>query len=120
MLYIKNNTNAILMAIFMALCSSQYVLAESRVYTINADDWARPRSGVSLIEYKALQQLMQDWANVSEGIIEIRFPGGEMGNLWAGELQDWLVALGIASENIRLFPGGAGIDSIDLVIKAER
>lgn len=118
--YFKMKLARILITLCMLCICGQCLRAESRIYSINADDWARPRSGANLLQYDALRQLMQDWSKLNEGMIEIRFPGGEMGSLWASELQDWLVALGIASDNIRLLPGRAGIDSIDLVIIAEK
>lgn len=96
---------------------SSIVFAAARSFTLNVDDWARPRSGERILSFPALRDFAAVWSTMPTGsVVEIRYPGGEEGSLWASELSDWLVALGIASEHIRLTPGYAWADRIALVI----
>lgn len=96
-------------------------LAAPRTFIVGIDDWARPRSGEHIVAFQELRDLATVWSTAAEGsVIEIRYPGGDEGGLWAGELRDWLVALGIASEHIRLTPGSARVDRIELVIVESR
>ena len=91
--------------------------AAKRTFIINADDWARPRSGARIIEFEELRDLAAIWsASPAGSLIEIRYPGGDEGALWASELSDWLVSLGISSDYIRLRSGSARTDQIELII----
>lgn len=99
----------------------------TRTFTLSADDWARPRSGETIVGFQALRDMAAIWSaneqgssNAEGSTIEIRYPGGDEGGLWAGELADWLVALGIPSNRIQLTPGNARADRIDLLIVPSR
>ena len=50
-------------------------------------------------------------------VLQIRYPGGESGSLWAEELRDWLVALGIPQARLKVEPGSADEESIDLILQ---
>ena len=90
--------------------------AQASEYSIHAEVWARPRSGDALLALPALQDLMRDFAANPDATIEIRYPGGEEGVLWAQELQDWLVALGIPSRRVDTVVGSGVQDSIHLLL----
>jgi hypothetical protein len=96
--------------------------AHAQSFELSTDDWVRPRNGQSVSEFKALQQAVAAWsADGGEGTIEIRYPGGEEGSLWARELTDWLVAFGVPSRHIQAAAGSAGRDRIVLnVIESEK
>lgn len=100
------------------LATAQAVVAAGpRNFSLSADEWARPRSGQRLTAFPALRDLAAVWGTVADGaVIEIRYPGGDEGSLWAAELSDWLVSLGYASDDIRLAPGSARADRIELII----
>ncbi len=51
-----------------------------------------------------------------QAIIEIRYPGGEPGILWASELRDWLISLGIPSDKIATYSGSPNGDELILQI----
>ncbi len=106
---------------FITLIFSFTIIAAPRHFTLSVDEWARPRSGVGIVSFPSLRDLVAVWSTVPEGsMIEIRYPGGDEGSLWASELSDWLVALGIASEHIKLTPGHARVDEIELMIVEPR
>ena len=85
-------------------------------YSIHAEVWARPRSGEALLALPAVQDLLREFDANPEAMIEIRYPGGEEGVLWAQELQDWLVALGVPSRRVDVAVGSGVQDSIRLLL----
>ena len=91
--------------------------AQAQSFELNTDDWVRPRNGAAIVGFEALRQTVEAWsAGGGSGIIEIRYPGGEEGGLWAAELTDWLVAFGVPSQHIHAAAGSAGRDRIVLEV----
>jgi hypothetical protein len=84
---------------------------------ITAAEWAQPRSGEVLLRHPALTQAVQGLQANAGAMLEIRYPGGDSGTLWARELQAWLVALGVESARIRLVPGSETADQVQLRIR---
>ena len=74
--------------------------ADPDSFSITADQWALPRSGSALIRLQPVQAAMADWVTDPAARILIQHAGSDVGNLWADELGDWLVALGIPSDHI--------------------
>lgn len=134
----------IAMGVSTTVAAAEAYVPGTRTFTLSADDWARPRSGETIVGFQALRDMAAIWsagaaqgsanaasagragaveqgsANAEGSTIEIRYPGGDEGGLWAGELADWLVALGIPSNRIQLTPGNARADRIDLLIVPSR
>lgn len=73
-------------------------LADS--FSLSADDWARPRNGTTLAHQPALAGAMQAFERERDAVLVIAHATGEAGELWAGELRAWLVALGVSSARI--------------------
>ena len=103
----------------MSVCS-----AES-VQIITAEDWARPRTGESLVRMPALKRTVRDYLDQKRKSsqkdqtgqrITIRHPRGEEGVLWAEELRGWLVALGIPSADITVSPESSRMDAVELAV----
>ena len=106
-------------AVFMSiyLLSATLNAAELRQFVLSADDWARPRGGETIVEFQTLRDMIAIWSTMVDGSkIEIRHPGGDEGSLWARELSDWLVALGVPSNSIQLTPGYPRADQISLIL----
>lgn len=95
--------------------------AHAQTFELNTDDWVRPRSGAAVVEFDALRKTVEAWSGAGGNVmIEIRYPGGEEGGLWARELTDWLVAFGVPSRHVRALPGSGRRDRIVLeVMEAE-
>lgn len=82
---------------------------------ITAVDWARPRSGQSLVRLPGLSAALHG-LEVSPGArLRIRHPGGEAGVLWAEELRAWLIALGLPAARLVL-QAGSEADVIQLEV----
>ena len=87
-----------------------------RIYALSADEWARPRSGAVIPELEPLRGAVRYWSQIDSGIIVIRHPGEDSGEIWAAELRDWLISLGVAADYIRLLAGNQDPDEIDLLV----
>jgi hypothetical protein len=99
-----------------ALCASGGAYAADN-FTISADQWALPRSGAALVRFAPLRAAVKDWLDHPEGRIVIVESGSDTSNLWAGELADWLVALGVPADRIgKRVSGVQGDDSITLSV----
>ncbi len=88
----------------------------ARIFTLSADEWARPRSGDIIPEMAPVRSAVSYWGRGVDALIIIRHPGGDSGELWAAELRDWLISLGVPSDYIRLVPGTQAADEINIVV----
>lgn len=91
--------------------------AQADTWSITAAEWARPRSGKSVLEMQAVASAVKDFNADTMSILLVRYPGGEEGALWAFELRDWLVSLGVPSNRIELYPGQSENGTITLGVK---
>jgi hypothetical protein len=98
----------------LLLLLAPFAVQSAQSWDISASEWARPRHGDWLVRQPALaaavEQLQQDPAVR----LQIHYPGGDEGVLWADELQAWLVALGISSERIEQVPGSGAADRVQI------
>ena len=87
-----------------------------RIFNLSADEWARPRSGDVIPELASVRAAVSYWGRGVDALVVIRHPGEDSGELWAAELRDWLISLGVPSDYIRLTPGTQQADEIKLVV----
>lgn len=104
------------MVLFVVLILVTNVVSSSD-FVLDADDWARPRNAAYIIALAPVKNAVSQWLEEPDKRIIIRYPGGETGLLWAAELKDWLVALGIPSQHIEQGPGSPKPDQ--LIISVE-
>jgi hypothetical protein len=103
--------------LILLMCSAATKLtAEDFSVRLKAEQWDMPRHGETLLKQSELAKIVHRWLQQPEAIIEIRYPGGEEGELWVGELMDWLISLGIPSNAINHIPGSGAEDVINLVL----
>ena len=79
-----------------------------------AEQWELSRNGDALIRIPVINNVINQWSLKPKQKIELHFPGGEEGELWVGELRDWLISLGVPSKNIVVIPGSGVEDVIKL------
>ncbi len=111
----------------LIMLTSMAVCPAESVQVITAEDWARPRSGESLVRMPALKRTVRDYLEQKSNQkgsqsdqrgqrISIRHPRGEEGVLWAEELRGWLIALGIPSADITVSPQSSRTDAVELAV----
>ena len=104
------------LCIAVLLLGAEAIASTARIYTLSADDWARPRSGDVIAGFDALQAAVHYWDRLDNALVVIRYPGEDSGELWAAELRDWLISLGVPSDYILLVAGTQAADEIRLVV----
>ena len=104
--------------LFMLLVSS-LVQADDSNWHITADEWARPRTGEMLTELPGVKQAVHALVENSDAVLQIRYPGGDEGILWASELMAWLTALGVGAERMETLPGSSRPDAIQLLVTTQ-
>ncbi len=87
---------------------------------ITAEQWARPRSGDSVVKLPGLAALVEAVERDATSRLVVRFAGGDEGSLWAEELRSWLVALGLPSARIQLEPSLPQSDKLQLELRLPR
>jgi hypothetical protein len=87
-----------------------------RIFTLSADEWARPRTGAVIPQLAAVRSAVSYWGKGSDKAMIIRYPGEDTGELWAAELRDWLISLGVPSDYILLSSGTQAADEIKLEV----
>ncbi len=97
-----------------ALLMSSALAAETTLWTLGADTWARPRDGQSIAQMAPLPEVIRQWSQDTAQRLVIHYPGGEDGQLWAHELRSWLVALGVPQDRQELVAGSQQADRIEI------
>lgn len=110
------NKNAVLCLILLCGLISINVFANEISVELRAETWDMPRHGEILLKDPALATIVKQWLKNQQQKIELRYPGGEEGELWVEELSDWLVSLGIPGNSILISPGSDAQDVINIVL----
>jgi hypothetical protein len=107
---------------FMLVFSSIVIAGElpQDELKLHAEQWELARNGEQLLQVPVLNKVVNTWL-LKEGYrIELRYPGGEEGELWVDELMDWLISLGIPSKYLFAVRGSGEADIIIFkIIKTE-
>jgi hypothetical protein len=102
--------------IFVSLLGNA-AIARAGSYTITADMWMQPRSGSVILQMPPVQAAVADWQRHPGSHLVILHSGDDQGSLWASEVQDWLVSLGIPSKDIQKRVSGQDENSVTLVVE---
>lgn len=102
----------------LLLCTLSFPLSADslRIFSISADEWSRPRAGAVIAEFDSIRAAVRYWEKAADHSILIRYPGEDSGEIWATELRDWLVSLGVPNDYIRLVSGSPSADEIRLIV----
>jgi len=104
----------------MALCLwalSVPVSAAATSITISAEQWARVNSASDFMAIPGLKSLVDpvvDGKNAKRPVLEIHYAGGESGQLWAQQVRNRLVGLGLESSRIELMQGVSVADQLQI------
>ena len=106
----------LILILLLSLILSPVSANSLRIFSLGADEWARPRSGPVIPHFNTLRSAIDYWEKGTNAAILIRYPGEDSGEIWASELRDWFISLGIPSDYIMLVPGSQDADEITLVV----
>ncbi|MDX1454529.1 MAG: hypothetical protein R3217_03650 [Gammaproteobacteria bacterium] len=100
--------------------------ATAGTYEVTAADWSRPRSADMVTSLPGVAEAVREWHALEQrdgndaGVILLRHGTSEESSVWAAELKDWLIALGLPGERVRLEMGGVDNDVIELDVRSRR
>ena len=72
---------------------------------VSSEQWSRISSPEEFMSIAGLRELITEFNQQPQSVLNIHYQGGENGLLWAQQFQNRLVALGIDSERIQLVQG---------------
>ncbi|AOV17545.1 hypothetical protein BJI67_11160 [Acidihalobacter aeolianus] len=111
---------AVIPLVAQAQTSMSGGLIESPTCDISAAQWESPDRSQTLLGDPALRRLLQAWAAQPGMRVNIEYPGGEQGVIWANRMVGWLVAFGVPKQAITLFPGAGGGNVLALSLRPSR
>jgi hypothetical protein len=112
----KFGLGGLLLAIFLLVMTPVQAASSARIFTLSADDWARPRSGAIIPQLQPVKLAIDYWDASTDAQILLSHPGEDSGEIWAAELRDWLISLGVPSDYITLSPGLQAQDEIRILV----
>ena len=80
-------------------------------------DWPQRRGAHDVLELDPVRAVLSVFSEEEGQNVIVRYPGGDGGNAWALEFQEWLVALGVPSRFITLEPGSGGADRLLILVE---
>ncbi|HHZ88370.1 MAG TPA: hypothetical protein EYN73_08595 [Chromatiaceae bacterium] len=108
-------TLSTLFALGLTLVTGGALAADSDAsFTLSADVWASPRSGLSVRNMVGVAEAVKRLNSTDSAQLQVHFPQGENGSLWADELRAWLVSLGLESSRIQLYPDASSDHGLTL------
>jgi hypothetical protein len=114
--YRRSISSALVICLLVYAAAAAAAASGTRIFVLSAEEWARPRSGDVIVEFEAIRAAVSYWDKLDNAIIVVRHPGEDSGELWAAELRDWLISLGVPSDYIRLVAGTQAADEIRLLV----
>lgn len=119
----KSSRDCLRILIVSLVLTSTSALADA--YTLTAADWSRPRSAEMVTGIEPVAAAVREWHAIAkkdsqgnQASLLLRHAAGEEAALWASELRDWLVALGVPTDSIRLELGGVNENEIEIEVRS--
>lgn len=109
-----------LVAALSILAAAAAAAAPKNEWTLIAEEWLRPQSGERVLGFDALTAAVRALDERPGATIVIRYPGGDEGLVWATQLEDWLVGLGVPSAIIQTTPGNGRTDALSVTVDGGR
>lgn len=113
---ITRNTVFRVLLISILLIATNLWANSVRIFSLGADSWARPRAGQVIPDLEPVRLAIAYWETGTNAAILLSYPGEDSGELWASELKDWLISLGVPSDYILLSPGLQARDEIHILV----
>ena len=111
-----NSTHKLFFAIILVLYTNSLLYAEPNTHILTNQQWNIPRAASSIIEMPAIRSAMHEFQSSKNSKVQIKYPGGDVGTLWAYELRSWLISLGLSENFIELVPGSSNPNQLEINI----
>lgn len=93
--------------------------SNAQEWKLTEEQWDLMKQGEQLLHLPALRQAVETWSQQQGQAIELRYPGGEAGELWVEALKHRLISLAIPSKYLNAVAGSGEADVIIIkIVKA--
>ena len=83
---------------------------------LSRSDWPAYENGSHVLALPQVSNVLEKFEEDEQVSVEIRYPGGDTGRLWAESLMAWFVSFGIPQQYLSLFPGSGAGDQLAIVL----
>ncbi len=104
--YLKFVVSALIVCVF---CGPVYAASE-HTEALNRTQWPEYENGPNILGLKSVSTILQRYEEHDKVRLEIRYPGGDAGRIWAENLSSWFVAFGVPRRYQELLPGSGAPD----------
>lgn len=112
----KARTRFIVVGALVAGMLAGPAMAES--WSLDREAWSRPRSGEVVRGMEPVASAVRALQAEADRRLFLVYPGGEAGELWAAELRDWLIALGVDADVVTIRAGAPESDTLLLRVRS--
>ena len=98
------------------ISSSVMAASSIRIFSLSAEQWARPRAGEVIPQLEPVKLAISYWESGTDAAILLNYAGEDSGEIWAAELKDWLISLGVPSDFILLSSRLQADDEIRILV----
>lgn len=109
--------NGLLQGLLALVCLGLSGTALAESWRLGNAEWSRPRSGETVLSMTPVREAVRHLNDNEGSRLELVYPGGEPGELWAAELRDWLVALAVDADSVTMHPGAPSEDELLLRVR---
>ena len=106
----------ILAFLFAPVASAETPELNDPQWKLTEEQWDLVKRGDQLLKMPVMMQMVDAWLQQQGQGIELRYPGGEEGELWVEELMDRLISLAIPSKYLFAVAGSGEADVIIIKI----
>jgi len=106
----------ILAFLFAPVVSAETPELNDLQWKLTEEQWDLVKQGDQLLKMPVMTQMVEAWGQQQGQGIELRYPGGEEGELWVEELMDRLISLAIPSKYLSAVAGSGEADVIIIKI----
>lgn len=116
-----NLTHHLVVKLFIIFCmaflwaasvNADETKAKTLEWRLHEEQWDLVKQGEQILKMPVMQEVVRTWSMQPNQAIELRYPGGEEGELWVEELKDWLISLAIPSKYLHSVAGSGDVDVI--------
>ena len=106
----------VLTFLFAPVASAETPELNDLQWKLTEEQWDLVKQGDQLLKMPVMRQMVDAWGQQQGQGIELRYPGGEEGELWVEELMDRLISLAIPSKYLSAVAGSGEADVIIIKI----
>ena len=78
--------------------------------------WPAHETGNTILSIPQVSEILRRFEEDDNIILEIRYPGGDIGRKWAESLATWMTAFGVPDHYVELLQGSGAADQLVIAI----